>query len=161
MPAPKGNLNAARNGNKLANNKAGIRRLTVGEFPASLNHVKIEGRRYRRALEDAVVDAHGEVTVTAAHSIDTAAGAVVHGGICRWLLRNKIDTMTTADILSCSRELLKSKEARNRSVKALELDRDDQDELNTLYTTLESPQTPAKGLQGKERENTTQPRPGP
>ena len=91
MPAPNGNLNAARNGHKLA-----VRRLVIGELPRPLLGAKREARAYRRALETAVLDAAGEITVMAAHHIDTAAAATAHAAICRWLLREKIATMTAA-----------------------------------------------------------------
>ena len=132
MPAPKGNLNAIRNTTRLP-----IRRLVVGEFPAALNSVKIEGRKYRRALEDAVLDVHGEVTIMAAHWIDSASAATVHCGVCRWLLRQKIDTMTTADILSCSREMVRAKQSRDRCLVLLKLDANGRDVLDALYGPAE------------------------
>ncbi len=45
----------------------------------------------------------------------------MHAGICRWLIRQKLGTMTTSDILACSRELMKAKQVRDAAVKALEL----------------------------------------
>jgi hypothetical protein len=83
--------------------------------------VKREGRAYRRLLEAEYLRVRGEIDITAAHHIDTASAATVHGGVCRWLLRQKIATMTTADILACSRELMKAKQVRDGAVKALEL----------------------------------------
>ena len=155
MAPPRYNLNAARNGTRLT-------RLTVGELPRQLNHVKIEGRRYRRALEAVCGDVHGEVSVTDAHSIDTATGATVHAGICRWLLREKIGVMASADILACSRELLKAKETRDRAVRLLRLDTR-RDVLDVLYgdpAPTESPESPASSPTvrscasgGEEREN--------
>ena len=75
MGAPKFNLNAAKNGTNIA-------RLVVGELPKQLNHVKIEGRRYRASMEECVLSVHGEVSVTDCHAIDTATAATVHAGIC-------------------------------------------------------------------------------
>lgn len=139
MAAPKLNLNAARNGSRLT-------RLTVGELPRELNHVKIEGRRYRRALETETLLALGEITATAVHLIDTASAATVHAGICRWLLRQKIGTMDTGDILQCSREILRAKEARDRAVRALDLDLGRQNVLDALYSTpTDPPNTAEKG----------------
>ncbi len=144
MPAPKGNINAMKNATRST-----VRRLVVGEFPKQLNHVKIEGRKYRLALENAVLDAHGEVTITACHLIDTASSATVHAGICRWLLRQKISTMSTADILACSREMLRAKQARDIAVRQLKLDRDDRNVIDALYTTEPDPlDTHENRLQG-------------
>ena len=137
MAPPRHNLNAARNGTRLT-------RLTVGELPRQLNHVKIEGRRYRRALEAVCGDVHGEVSVTDVHSIDTATAATVHAGICRWLLREKIGVMASADILACSREMLRAKETRDRAVRLLRLD-SRRDVLDVLYgdaNPIEPPESP-------------------
>ena len=128
MAAPKFNLNAIRNGTRLV-------RLTVGELPTKLQSVKREGRRYRVCLEDAVTEAHGEVSVMAAHNIDTATQGMIHAGICRWLLRDRIEKMSASDILATSREMLKAKETRDRSVKALGLDRDDRNIIDALYSS--------------------------
>ena len=64
----------------------------------------------------------GEVTITDSHHIDTAAAATIQAGICHWLLRNKISTMNTTEILNCSKEIVKAKQARDTEVKALNLD---------------------------------------
>jgi hypothetical protein len=139
MASPKFNLNAARTGTKLV-------RLTVGELPRQLNSVKIEGRRYRRALEDATIEVRGEVSVTDAHLIDTATAAMVHAGICRWLLREKIDGMGATDVLACSREMLRAKETRDRSVRALRLDRDiRRNVIEALYGPADPEDAPGKG----------------
>jgi hypothetical protein len=117
----RGNLNGLKNGSKL-----GLKRLTVGELPKQLISVRREGRAYRRAIEAEVLRARGgEISATAAHHIDTASAATIHAGICRWLLRNKIGEMTTSDILACSREITKAKQARDAAIKALELDTKD------------------------------------
>jgi hypothetical protein len=108
-------LNGLKNGTNVSY------RLVVGELPAPLTAVKREARAYRRFLEDEVQRVKGEIDVTSAHHIDTASAATAHAGICRWLLRQKIGSMSTADILACSRELTKAKQVRDSAVKALEL----------------------------------------
>ena len=117
MGAPAGNVNALKNAKK-----ASLRRLTVGELPKPLLSVKREGRAYRRALEAEVLAVKGEVSTTDCHLVDSATAATIHCGIVRWLLRSKISTMSTSDILACSRELVKGKQARDQAVKALGLD---------------------------------------
>lgn len=112
----KGNLNGVKTGAQLS------RRLTVGELPGPLIAVKREGRAYRRFIEAEVIAAKGEISATDAHLIDTASAATIHCGICRWLLRHKLDTMGTGDVLACSREITKGKEARDRAIKALNID---------------------------------------
>jgi len=78
--------------------------------------------RYRRALEAATIAVHGQVGLTEAHHIDAAGAAETHAQVCRWLLRQRLDDMTHADILSCSREIPRAKADRNRAIAALNLD---------------------------------------
>jgi hypothetical protein len=113
---PKGNLNAARNGTRLD-----IKRLTVGELPATMVAIKREGRSYRRDLEAEVLRVKGEINTVDSHLIDTAAAATIQAGICRWLLRHKIKTMSTSDIRGCTSDIVKAKERRDAAVKALNL----------------------------------------
>jgi hypothetical protein len=115
--APKGHLNSLKNGSNLK-----PRRLTVGELPLQLIAVRREGRAYRRALEAAVVQAKGEVSVLDAHHIDTASAATIQAGICRWLLRHKFKTMSTSDVMACSNQMTKAKAARDAAVRLLGLD---------------------------------------
>jgi len=133
MAAPKNNVNAAKNGTRLV-------RLTVGELPLKLNKVKVEARAYRRSLEEAIIEVRGEVSVTDAHAIDTAAAATIHAGICRWLLREKLPTMNANDVLACSREMLRAKEARDRAVRLLKLDRRAEDVIDALYFSPPDPE---------------------
>lgn len=127
MPAPQGNMNAVRNGIK-------VRTLVVGDLHPRWRALQREALAYRRALEDATVERHGEVSVVHAHAVDTAAAATLHAAVCRWLLRKQLDKMSTQDILNCSREVLKAKETRDRAVKNLNLDRDTTNVLDALYT---------------------------
>ena len=114
---PKGSMNALRNGSRV-----NLNRLTVGELPSKMIAVKREGRAYRRGLEAAVVKSKGEISLTDAHLIDTASAAVIQAGVCRWLLRNRIETMTTADIRGTQADIVKAKERRDAAVRLLQLD---------------------------------------
>jgi hypothetical protein len=140
--AKAGNKNALTTGARLD-----PRRLVVGELPATMISVKREGRKYRRALEQEVIQAKGEINITDAHHIDTATGATVQAGIARWLLRNRLrgDTlpdgpakvihhgaggdkvaqnvgMTTSEVLACMESISKAKQIRDKAVAALKLD---------------------------------------
>lgn len=110
-----GNLNRAVHG-------ARIMRLTVGELPRDLLRVKRTARKYRRDLEAAVAERHGEVSLVHAHEIDAAVGHEAHAAICRWLFCNRWDKMTVQDILACSKAIANAKDARNRIVRGLGLD---------------------------------------
>jgi hypothetical protein len=109
-------MNGLKNGTGLSR-----KRLVIGELPAKLRGVRTEGRMYRRAIEAEVLKFR-EITTTDSHHVDTASAATVHAAICRWLLRNKLAEMSTSDILACSREIVRAKQARDAAVKALELD---------------------------------------
>ena len=98
-----------------------LNRLTVGELPSEMIAVQREGRRYRRGLEVSVVEKKGEISVTDAHHIDTAAAATIQAGICRWLLRHRVNDMSTADIRGSTADIVKAKERRDAAVKALNL----------------------------------------
>lgn len=115
---PVGNLNALKSGARIMKT-----RLIVGELPKQLLSVRREGRAYRRSLESAVLDGHQIISTMQAHCIDTASAATVHAGICRWLLRHKLAEMSTSDVLNCSKEMVKAKQARDAAVRCLDLDR--------------------------------------
>ncbi len=116
MGAPNGNTNALKNGSRA------LYRLILGELPNQFRRIKQNTRRYRRDLEAAVTDRHGEVSIAAAHLIDAAAGWECHGGICRWILINRIAKLADADLIKCSAEVAKAKENRNRMIKQLQID---------------------------------------
>jgi len=112
-----GNKNAMRTGTGIDR-----RRLVVGELPRELICVRKEGRAYRVQLEKAVLEAHGEISVTAAHHLDTATAATVQAAIIRWCLRRRFASLSTSEVLACSRELVKAKKDRDAAVRALDLD---------------------------------------
>lgn len=115
----KGNINSVRNGVSLVKNRP---RLTVGELPLPMISVKREARKYRRELEAEVLRVKGVIGLTDAHHIDTAAAATTTAGICRWVLRNRFDSMKTADIMSCTQAMTKAKRDRDTAVRMIGLD---------------------------------------
>ena len=124
----KGNLNSVRNGSKIT-------RLTLGSLPRTMLRQTRQACKYRRELEGLVFQAKGEVNSTDAHLIDEAASAEIHSSVCRWLLREKLSTMSVSDILKCSSEMLKAKTIRNRAVERLQIDRDTMEatRIESLY----------------------------
>jgi hypothetical protein len=113
--APMANVNASKNGTRLT-------RLTLGELPKTMRRQLQNARKYRRFLEGLVMDAHDEVNATHAHLVDEACAAEVHASVCRWLLRTRLETMSTSDITRCSDQIVKSKTIRNKAVTALKID---------------------------------------
>jgi hypothetical protein len=104
-------------------------RLTVGNLPAKLTRLQRDVRSYRVQLEQACIERHGGIGHQQAHEIALACESYLHQGICRWLLRQKLDLMTTADVLACSTSLLKAGETRNKAIARLKLAPPTQDEL--------------------------------
>ena len=111
-------------------------RLVLGELPKSMCRQTQNGRRYRRMLEEAITELRGEVNLTDAHLVDEASQAEMHAGLCRWLMRNKLDTMSVADIRACSEQILKAKTARNKAVERLKLTRDGREAIDELRRKL-------------------------
>ena len=109
-------LNNLRNGSRLV-------RLALGELPPKLSRVTRYSRLYRAQLEEAVCQSHGEVTLTQAHLVDSAAGWQQALGVLRWLMREKLAEMSVADIRECVKAMAAARDARNRAVMALDLDR--------------------------------------
>ena len=132
-PGPlRGSMNALKTGRNI-----NTKRLVVGELPPKMIAIKRESRKYRRTLEAEVAEVHGEISTTHAHLIDTASAATVQAGICRWLLRHRLEKMSTADIRGCSADIVKAKERRDAAVKALELERPPEDPWANLLTATE------------------------
>jgi hypothetical protein len=107
-------LNAVKSGTRLT-------RLTLGCLPQRMLRQTRMARKYRRGLEQLVMTAKGEVDAVDAHLIDEASGAETHASICRWLLRERLDTMTVADITRCSEGIMRARAIRNRAVERLNL----------------------------------------
>jgi len=131
MGAALGNLNGITNGTQVGRHC----RLTVGNLPIELVGVRREGVKYRRNVEAAVIAALGKIDIVAAHAIDTASAAVIHSGICRWLLRERIKDMKPEQILACADALLRGKQVRDKAIRSLNLDRDrEADLIQALYS---------------------------
>jgi len=136
-PKP-GNKNALRHGARID-----VRRLVVGELPRPMVACKREARGYRRELEGEVLLAQGLATVeellaagrsTKAwelitgrinsdghHTINAAVQQTIAIAINRWLLRNRFEKMTVADIRACNKEMREAAKDRARIVRTLEL----------------------------------------
>lgn len=146
-----GNINRLRHGGRASY------RLILGELPRPLERVKRNARRYRRDLEAAVDERHGEISVLHAHSIDSAVAAETHCQVCRWLLNQRLDKMSVSDIVTCSREIMRAKETRDRAVRQLGLDAaTGQSAIDALYSTPHIAQD-ERGGGGAVSESPTQP----
>jgi hypothetical protein len=119
--APAGNRNGCRHG------------LRGAALPRGCERVGREINLFRRALETAVLDARGEITLVDASLINTAYRAERHAQLSqRWLGKEAHD-MTPADRLNYSREVVRASESRDKAIDALNLPkRSDDDPWRTL-----------------------------
>lgn len=122
-------LSALRNGTRMS-------RLTLGELPRELTRVKVEGRQYRRDLEHACFERHGEISIVHAHKIDAAVAHQTHAAICRWLFNHRLELMSVTDIVKCSANMANAREARNRAINELDLEMGEQDEWQRIDSIL-------------------------
>ena len=83
---PKRNSNALRHG-LYSRPDQQIYRLTLGTLPTWLAGVEDDAYAYRLAVEAAVYDVAGSISLSAAHSIDTATRCHRHALICQRLMR--------------------------------------------------------------------------
>src|SRR5262245_43566912 len=112
---PSLNLNAAKTCTR-------VRPLVIGELPAKLKRcVERPAMKYRRYLETAVENARGEISLEDHHNIDLAVGNYVLDAVCRWLLKNKFDSLSPAEVRTNSETQIGAKEARNKAVAKLKL----------------------------------------
>ena len=109
--------------------------LSLGELPKQLVRVTRYCRKYRRELQQAVIDVYGEVDEGAAHYVDEACAWEQHRQVCRWLLRDRLPEMKVADIRECSKAMAYAVSQRNLAVRHLELDSKAGDNvLDVLYS---------------------------
>lgn len=126
-----GNKNALKNGSQVDRHK-----LTVGKLPATMAQIQREARSYRRELESLVLQAKGQVSAVDAHRIDAAVGCCLSIGLCRWVLRHKLDKLTASDIARNGKEQRDAKKERARIIGQLGLDRDE-NAITAIYSLHE------------------------
>jgi hypothetical protein len=125
----------------------------LGTLPKKLVRHTRNAYKYRRGLEEAVIEVKGEVSLTDAHLIAEAVAAELHAAICRWLLRDRLSKMSTADVTTCSREILKANTARNKAFKQLGLERKLEDDLDLLYCENTADKPATRGYTTRDKGN--------
>jgi hypothetical protein len=126
MPAKPRNRNALQSGRFAF--------ITSGSLPRGCSYVSRLLRGFRGALEKAVRDVHGEVSIAHALLIQTASRHEGTSILCQRWLRQRLDALTDADRLLYLRQIAQSSDARDRCVKQLGLDRVDAHRvINVLY----------------------------
>jgi len=96
-------------------------RLALTRLPASARQAQDEALALRRKLERAVVAAHGQVSLTQAAAISTAARWEATSRIAAHWLSERADTMSDECRLSYLREIARASAERDRSIARLAL----------------------------------------
>jgi hypothetical protein len=127
MGAPAGNCNAIKSGALRSRYS-----LTVGKPPAKFRRVWRAGLAVRRAIESAVINARGDISLIDAAVIQTAVRWEITAQLAqRWLLTST-DDLTTDERLRHAKLISVASTERDRCLKSLGLERRG-DVLDALY----------------------------
>jgi hypothetical protein len=107
--APLGNRNGMRHG------------LRGSGLPKGCHHIERATSHFRRQVEDAVVEARGEISLLDAAFINSAYRAERHAQLAQRWLAKEAENMTPADRLAYSREVAKASKMRDEALAALGL----------------------------------------
>lgn len=108
--APKGNRNGLRHGMK------------AGKLPADCQYIEIRMNKFRRELEDAVINVKSEIGLIDAANIQTAMKWERHGALALRWLRTQVDKLKPTEQLQFSREIAKASTERDKAIALLGLD---------------------------------------
>jgi hypothetical protein len=105
-----GNRNALRHG------------LMAGQLPPDAKYIELRLNKFRRQLEDAVVDAKQEVTLLDAAVIQTCLRWERHAALAQRWLNKAIGTLSPTERLAFSREIARASTERDKALALLKLD---------------------------------------
>jgi len=120
--APAANGNRLRSGLYADPDKQAIR-LQLGVLPPGMARVEREARVVRRAIEAAVIQRHGGITIHIAFLVHEAATWWRHGAIARWWLKENQADMDHATRLAHSREAARASTECRKAIEAIGLDK--------------------------------------
>lgn len=131
------------------NNRNAMRHgLSAGKLPEGCAYVEDRINVFRRKIEDCVVQAKAEISLTDASIINTAVKWERHGMLASHWLRTQYDELSAADRLKYSEQIAKASDSRDRAIGRLKLDEVKQGILDTLYARpqlLDAPQNVTNG----------------
>jgi hypothetical protein len=107
--APLGNFNSFRHG------------MRGSGLPKGCGHIQKATLHFRRQLETEVLTARGEITLVDAAYVNTAFRAERHAQLAQRWLASEATTMTPADRLAYSREVVRGSADRDKAIAALGL----------------------------------------
>jgi hypothetical protein len=117
MPAPTGNISRLTSGLRRSH-----RYLTAGRLPPRMSYIRRITREFRTALERAVTDAHGEVSMEHAGIVNTAMRFEVAALLAQRWLSEAGDTLSPSDKLAHVKLIAEASASRDKCVKLLKLD---------------------------------------
>lgn len=121
-------------------NRNGLRHgLTTCALPKGCGWIVRQINELRRALEDAVMQQHGEVRILHAASTQSAVKWERHSMLSLRWLRLKQDDLTNSEVLAFSREAAKASSERDRCLARLSLGVAVDDVLDSLYIAAVPP----------------------
>jgi hypothetical protein len=95
--------------------------LALPQCGAAVESITRRVKSFRRALEAAVIDARGGISLTDACAISTACAAERHLSLCAAWLKRDADKLTPSERLQHSKGMLEGSEKRDRAVQSLKL----------------------------------------
>lgn len=120
--APIGNANRMRHG------------LRGSGLPAGCGHIRKAVNDFRRQLEDAILEARGEITLVDAANVSTAFRWEKHAQLAQRWLRLEAESMSPADRLAYSRDVARASAERDKAIAALGLpERPNGDDWHTVH----------------------------
>jgi hypothetical protein len=112
MPAPVANTNALTHG------------MAAGALPPGCGHVVKATKALRTSLQNAVMAARGQVSITDAAAINTAIRFERLAMLAQRWLRLSCDTMSHDQRLAYAREVARASAERDKAIRSLKLDAD-------------------------------------
>jgi hypothetical protein len=128
------------------------RLFALGELPDSMRACAKSATALRLALERAILDRHGEISLTAAATISTAARWERHVGVCGHLLRAAEQDASLpaaerrAAIERLSEKMARGSAERDRAIERLHLERKPDDWIDALYSMPATERSPATAV---------------
>lgn len=113
-----------KRGGQPGNRNALRHAMRAGKLPPELAYLENRLNAFRRQLEDAVIEAKGEISIPDAATINTALKWERHGTLAQRWLTTKYEELGPDQMLYFSREVARASTERDRAIATLKLSRD-------------------------------------
>jgi hypothetical protein len=118
-----------RSGPRERNQNATRHGMRGSKLPPGCKYIELQVNSLRRQIEEAVMAAKGEITITDAAAINSILKWERHGKLANHWLRKECDKLSASDRLRFSEAIAKASDYRDRNIRLLGLDRDQHDDL--------------------------------